>query len=262
MVISGFTKENAQKWISISSTSRLKMQNLLYGLNLKYSFQIRYRSKPSHPWRSISTEYVERKKNTDVNVVWLYLSRRLNFRQRNRLSSIHRLIQYPNNVKIKDAGAFAASQKRKTQDVYVNHYTQSLAAHQPINSRAFLFIWLCKQLRIADSQQVKQKKAKPKGKNKRPKKSNSRKKGAGSIWQFQSPSETIFTCHSGGGEHGSRACAQVWFPKPVSFSSVTWLRREKNNDDEEKIVQWYKGFLMVYQPFHFLRLQFVSTYAQ
>lgn len=151
----------------------------------------------------------------------LYLSRSINFHQRNRLSSIHRLIQYPNNIKIKDAGAFAACQKRKTHDVYVNHHMQSLAAHQPINSCAFLFIWLCKHLWIADSQQVKQKKAKPKGKSKRPKKTNSRKKGACSIWQ--SPSETIFTCHSGRGntatEHVLRFGFQSLFHSAVLSDS-------------------------------------------
>lgn len=55
---------------------------------------------------------------------------------------------------------------------------------------------------------------------------------------------------------------QVLFPKPISLSNVVWLEKEKDNNDEEKIVQWYKGLLMAYQPFNFQRLQLISTCAQ
>lgn len=50
--------------------------------------------------------------------------------------------------------------------------------------------------------------------------------------------------------------------KAISLSNGVWLEKEKDNDDEEKTVQWYRGLLIVYQPFNFLRLQLISTYAQ
>lgn len=104
---------------------------------------------------------------------------------------------------------------------------------------------------------------------KRPKKTNTRKKELVRYDNSSHPQKQFSPSRAAAGtQQPSLACtlttphARVLFPKPIPLSNAVWLEKAKDNDDEEKIVQWYKGLLMAYQPFHFLRPQLTATQAQ